>query len=398
MTSERSIYRALCCCLIAAVALTAAGSARGDDVLLISNDLQVRRVNLASMEADRLMIVGPGDRKQIIAGGEFIALAFSDVSPRLPKTGLLVLADGQRLPGEAVAEESGDNGDSLAWRHPWLGRIEVPLDDIASVRFRPGAPLPQPAEADAVLLANGDRLEGFIASLNDPVLLEVGDGREVRLLEIPRRSVSSIRMVTPQQQPRHMRAWLADGTIVDVRSIETDDSGRVRMTTTWHAADAAPTRLMIVELAAILLDAARLMPMASLQPQRVEGPETRYEVPPPRVLEDEAAVLGLSPIEFRGPLAVHYMLPRGTKRFAAEAVLPESARTWGDCELIVSDRTGERFRQRMHAADPVAMINIELADTPHAPELTIELREGTYGGIQDQLILRRPMLLVDQTR
>lgn len=363
------------------------------DFVLIGRDLEMHRVNLVSLNADRAVVQDTAGRESTIATEQFMALAMADASPRLPETGLLELTDGQRLPGDAT-NNTNEDSDVLAWRHPWLGRLQVPIDDIASVRFQRGAPLPNPGEADAVLLTNGDRLEGFIASLADPILLELEDGADVRVLEIPRRNVASVRMVSPTRQPSGRRAWLADGTIVDFRTVEVEESGRVRLTTVWHDREAAPTRLMIMELAAILFDSTRLLPLAGIQPLSVDGPVTRYEVPPPQVL-NEAAVLGLSPIEYRGPLVARYLLPHGATRFAAEAVLPPSSRAWGDYELIVRDHHNERFRRRMNADDPIALINIELPSDSGGSELTIELVEGTYGGIQDRVILNWPMLLVE---
>lgn len=373
-------------CLIALLTTHPAGAA---EVMLISHNLELTRAQLVSIEHGKMTIIDAAQRKTTIDRQQLLGFALPETQVRDPEAGLVILADGQRLPGHAIETEDNQE-DVLAWRHPWLGRMQLPLEDIASVCFQTDFALLQPTDADAVLLANGDLLEGFIASLSDPILLEAQAGR---LLEIPRRNVAAVRMVNPPVRSSQTRAWLADGTIVDVRDIRIDESGHVRLTTTWHAPDAAPARLMLNELAAMLLNASQLVPFAQIPAQDVQGPVTRYVVPQPRVLED-SAVLGLSRIEFHGPLTARYLLPQGAARFAAEAVLPESARAWGDYELLISDRNGERFRQRMHANDPLATINIDLPDGDGGTELIIELREGNYTGIQDHLILRWPMILL----
>ena len=388
---------------LAAASLAAMVDGAGaTDVVLIGRDLQVKHVSLLAMDAEQITVRGPGGRRDSLRPDDTLALAFEEATPRLPDGGVLVLADGQRLPGEAVkpGEAAGDSDgkqgdeDVLAWRHPWLGELLVELNDIASVRFTAGAPLPEAAEADVVLLGNGDRLEGFVVSLADPVVVEVARDGQAQLLEVPRHNVASVRLVSPPQPAEAMRAWLTDGTIVSMRRVEIEESGHVRLLTSWQEPGAAAVRMMVVELAGILLDASRLVPLAGLPPQRVEGPVTRYEIQPPKVLE-KSSLLGLSPIEYRGPLVVRYVLPASASRFAAEAVMPEAARAWGDYELVISDEQGEKFRQRMNAENPVASINIELQGSSGGGELTIELAEGTHGSIQDCLVLNWAMLLVD---
>jgi hypothetical protein len=106
------------------------------------------------------------------------------------------------------------------------------------------------------------------------------------------------------------------------------------------------------------------------------------------VIEPDAPV-GLSPIELRGPVVVRYSLPSGAIRFAAQAVLPDSARQWGDLELIVRSDDAEVFRMRLNAESPAGEINVALTGR----ELTLELTAGAHGPIQDQVILNRAMIL-----
>lgn len=383
----------LFCALVVVVCGLMPGRVSADpiEVILIGQDLQVTQTRLVTLDQQYVSTRPAGGAARTDAVSDFIALAAVNVTPALPGTGLLVLADGQQLPGEALEDDNAE--DVLVWRHPWLGRIDVPIDDVANVRFRAGVSLPEPSNADVVLLANGDRLEGFIVALGDPVVLEVQRGDAVSLLELPLRNVASVRMVAPQQEPSGVRVWLADGTIIDAHAVQIEDNGRARLTSTWHGPDDAPTRLMTSEITAILLDPSTLTPLADIPPQRVEGPMTRYEIPAPMVRE-EAAVLGLSSIEYRGPLVVHYVLPRGTSRFAAEAILPDTAQPWGDFELIVRSAGEVLFQTRMNASNPSVNINIELPASEAGRELTVEMLEGAYGPINDRLILQRPMLLV----
>jgi hypothetical protein len=72
--------------------------------------------------------------------------------------------------------------------------------------------------------------------------------------------------------------------------------------------------------------------------------------------------------------------------------VPESARLWGDFELIVRDDDREVHRSHLNAATPTVSINVALTGS----ELTIELTQGEHGPILDRLVLARAMLLVDR--
>jgi hypothetical protein len=106
---------------------------------------------------------------------------------------------------------------------------------------------------------------------------------------------------------------------------------------------------------------------------------------------EEGAPLGPGAIEFRGPLAVRYDLPAGCRRFAAEAMLPRSGRGWGDFELVLRCGDEEVYRQRINGNQPTDAINVPIAGR----SLTIELTEGDHGPIQDRLVLRRALLLIE---
>jgi hypothetical protein len=153
-----------------------------------------------------------------------------------------------------------------------------------------------------------------------------------------------------------------------------------------------PAQVGMGEIAAILFDRERLLALAGIAPTRVEGPPTRYMLPRPGIVNHHAP-LGLSTIEFSGPITVRYALPAGCERFAAEAELPREARAWGDCEFIVRCDDAEMFRAHLSATSPSSTINVPLPPKPAGCELTIEITEGAHGPIQDLVRLNRPMLL-----
>ena len=404
------ILRALACVVLALSASTARArqtaddDRAGDSFLLVTRDFKVQRVQLAAIN-DQSVVIMQDDRgwvtldlKQCIA-----LLNAADEAPVRPARGMVLLADGQRLPGEAVvgAEPAPD---TLAWNHPWLGRVDVPFKLIESVLFSPDAVAPAPGNADVVLLANGDKQEGFVTAIGDPVTIEVSTGGAAaasQALNIPLERVTAITMIAPRQTGKGRRIWFSEGTVLDVHSIAVGDDGYVRLgagglvgagmggaAAVNPAAGPQPPRIPLNEVAGVLFDREAMIPLASIALSRVEGPATRYVIPRP-VTSDPDAALGLSAIEYSGPIVARYALPAGWQRFVADAELPRDARTWGDCELVVRSDDEEIFRAHLSGATPAASINVPVKGR----ELTIEVAAGAHGPIQDLVRLHRPMLL-----
>ncbi len=369
------------------LAAAPAALAKSGNFLLIRRDMPVQAVDVAEIGARRLVFREAGGSWVSVSLGRCVALLNIDV-PIIPRRqGWLLLADGQRFPGQALSAARMTN--VLVWiQSSWLGRMEVPLQDISSVLFQSSATVPPPGDADMLLLANGDLLEGFITSLGDPVSLELTNG-EPAAIDLPLGRVHAVRMVTPPQKPSGQRLWLIDGTVVEVQQVLLGDDGFYRLEGVPFSEEDSQ-RVALDGVAAVLFDPDALVPFADLTPRRIEGPPTRYVVPAPRPLDDQAA-LGLSPLEFRGPITVHYVLPAGATYFAAEARLPALSRAWGDYELIVRDDDRTVFTTRLNAETPTATIGVGLSGST----LTVEVTEGAAGPIQDTVVLVRSLILVE---
>jgi hypothetical protein len=363
-----------------------AATAADGDVLVVRRQLEVEPLRLVELTEGTLAGREPDGRQITVPLEECLALVVEDADARAEAPGLLVLADGQRFPGQVAADLRP--ADVLAWSHARLGQLDVPVGSIRSVLLERGITPPVAREQDIVRLTNGDLLEGLLTALGDPIRLKMVDsGAEI---DIPLARVAAISIVSPDQPQRGRRVWLADGTVFDAREIRVSDDGYVRLTCSWSIAGTQPIRLRLDDVAGVLFDAERLLPLAALPPTRIEGPETRYALPDPEILDAEAP-LGLAAIRYRGPIVVRYALPPGTRRLAADAILPRGARQWGDYELRILDEDEEVFSATMSARAPAVDINVALTGT----ELTIELLPGAHGAVQDELILRRAMLLVE---
>jgi hypothetical protein len=372
---------------LAASPLTACGQA--DDFLLIDQDLTSRPVRVTEINGRALSYLDRAGTTCTAATGDCIALIRREGETRARESRRLLLSDGQKLPG-TVASGASPGADSLAWVHPWLGRIDVPLDDIRAILLQPGHPVPEPEGEDVIILANGDRLEGIITAAGDAITIEIGAGQAARTITVPLDRITAAAMITPPRPATGRRVFFRDGTVLGVQRFDVGADGYVRFTTVLTPAGAQPLQVVLSEITAIVFEPEKVIPLGRLAPAGIESSAPRYVLPAPRI-SGEDAPLGPAEIEYRGPLVVHYGLPAGCRRFAAEAILPSSARAWGDFELIVAAGDEELHRVHLNAEHPTDTINIPIAGR----DLTIELTQGANGPIQDQLILRRPLLLVE---
>ena len=353
--------------------------------------MEVQSIRLTAIDDQYLVYLPPNKAWEKVPLTDCIALLNPQAKQPTTKMGMLMLADGQRFPGSvAESQPSEAKGETVPWQHAELGKLDVPLDLIETIILTPNVTPPPPGiDGDVVLLANGDRQEGLIVSFGDPLSLELTSGNRGEIIDIPLNLVAAVTMVAKKQPPGGKRIWFADSTVIDVQSIAVGDDGYVRLSGPWLSSGASqPTRRQLAEIAAILLDPNGMIPLAMLQPSRIEGPATRYELPRPQLIEPNAP-LNLSAIELHGPIVVRYALPAGCQRFTADAELPREARAWGDLELVIRLDDAEALRVKLNGTNSSASINVPVTGR----ELTIELLPGANGPIQDHVVLRRPMLL-----
>jgi hypothetical protein len=364
--------------------------AHGDvgEFLIIDRALQTTTARVVEINDRELIVLSEGGAHETVPRDRCIAVLRTDSDPVEAPAGVLLLNDGQRLPGQLSANTP--QPDALTWIHPWLAPITVPLDRVRAVRAKRDHAIPQPGAADVVELVNGDRLEGFVTAIGKTISIEVELDDQPQTLRVPFDRLAALALVSPERASRGARVWFAGETVLDVDEIAVGDDGYVRYTAALTGGSPDPIQARLSEIRAILFEPSAMRPLARLQPSHVSAPVPRFVVPEPRILGGERP-LGLQSIEFRGPLLVRYVLPQGATRFAARALLPEAAHEWGDFELIVRDNDEVVFRTRLNAEHPSAPIHLELRGS----ELTFELAEGAHGPIQDWLVLEHAMLLVE---
>jgi hypothetical protein len=324
---------------------------------------------------------------------------------------LLVLADGQRFSG-VIAPTGTAVKDVIRWSHPVLGILEFKLEQVRRAQINsPGPDGPTatpPAQNDAVIFANGDRIEGFVESIaSDKLEFGIGDKGEVRTIELG--VVREILFANPPQPlpARSMMLWLRDGSVIASRGIQTNRMGELLISPALRETDASPSEsssgtpgLRLDDLLAAAFEDESLVPLAALPPLRQSPEGERRWTAPITAIESDRAVLGAADIQVPGPMSVEWELPAGASRFATEAELPRPMWTWGDCDLVVTvaieGGESELFRRRINADQPRVRLSVALGDPAASKRLRIRVEPGAYGAVQDQIVLHRPLLLIEK--
>jgi len=331
------------------------------------------------------LAAGAAETATPVPRSECLGLIADHVRPSPPPdSGLLIFADGQRLPGRAELDDG-----QLVWVHEKFGAVSIDLEKVQSIAFEPGRIATVAGAEDVVVLLNGDRLEGVVASLGTTVMLERGTGAIRSNVSIPLERIATLSLVTPPRPASGSRLWLANGSVLDVTVKPGGDSFLLFEISTLQTSDRSRS-VPMNEVRGISFGtpfgSQGITPLASITPTTVSGPAERYLVPWP-ALDDPAAPLGLAAIALSGPAMVTYPVPVGV-RFSTVARLAREALEWGDVELVVRDGAVERWRGVLNAGAAVHEIVLDLEGT----SLTLELLEGRHGPVQDLVVLERAIL------
>lgn len=312
------------------------------------------------------------------------------------------LVDGQRLLGSigpwdstelTLAAEAAGDADSVGLL-PLGGAVEaVPLERIGRVLIDPWArpgPLSWAVEGEGVaedelILANGDRVTGFLVDLGDVLRFDAGGGER----DFPISRVSEIRLGNPIEASAGARVWWASGEIRDGDGVGFAEDSFVdasRVDAAW-------------------LSDLVLTPLAETELLGFDAGTGRRWARPPAFGSAWASALGVPDIALDGPGSAAWRLPAGARALSLVVRLGGSLGDpdavpgrWADAEIEVRvERAGNNevlasFRvSGDRAVVPVAV------DLPGIGEgrrtLVIEVLEGRFGPIQDRVLLRRPFLI-----
>lgn len=398
----------------AAVALAppapVAAAQSGETRILLDRDLRAREIQVLSVTGDSIKYLDQQGRLRHAGVAGFVAMVpadgnddRADAEQRLQQArgvspGFIELTDGQRFPGELTP--TGAEEDTVAWSHPAFGDVRFTLEQVARVVLDravfEGMSGASEIEGDApvedvLLLANGDRLDGFILSLGDPIEIET-DGL---VQSIPQDRVAAVRLANPASPLKGMVVWLDDGSVAVVASLDAEARRGVRL----RLPSGADAETSLESLRAVAFSAGRLSPLASLDVVDQRPIDRRRLLSPvgpaPDMPEGAPPALRAPDLLIPGPMIVRYQLPEGARRFGAVAEMPLDALPWGDCELIVEIDGREELRIRLNDRRTRREFSIAIDPALGAQTLSIRLLPGAHGPVNDRIILRRPLLLVD---
>lgn len=370
---------------VAAPMATARAQDEAPPVTLVDERLRRTRARIVSVSPSQLIAEINGAAERATPAERWVGWT----SPLEEATAIpmLSLADGQRFYGAPA----GGAGDIIRWTADGAGPIEVDLEDIDRIVLAPRLdPGPSEALEDVVILSNGDRLEGFVISLGDEVVIEV-EGRPV---ELPLQRVAVIDLASAPADRAGAYMWFADGSVARLEA-QGDTFLLAQAPSGWEAA--APLH----KARAFVYDGARIRALGEL-PLTSHEPIKRRWAPPPQI-EAGAAGMWASPVNLPGPMRVTWSLPEGAARFGAVLELREDSRVWGDCEVVVAQRragdvgagTG-LVRVRLTGAEPRAEVTVDLNGGLGAGELVITVEPGASGPIQDRVRIDGALLLLGE--
>jgi hypothetical protein len=416
--------------------LLSAGAARGDDpYLLIDRSLRATPVSVASL--------GPGGLKYTDEKGVARELSLDEVVALAPEwwrpgteaselawgaralpaqrrggpQGMLILTDGRRLAGQLGADAGAGGGvDRVAWEHPRLGPSSFVLDEVRRAQLQALPPGADRAGAgreanDRVVMMNGDAVAGFVESVGASIKVEA-DGKPV---ELNTKQVALVQLANPAKAPTGVRVWLEDGSVLGASALAAPSaSGEFRVLRQGPSENPGQLGIPAAQVWGVVTDARALVPLASLEIAAQTGVgERRYVDPVALRWRGESLAAGwresagagdrLPPldapdIELPGPMRVEWVLPRGASRVAGWAEVPAEARMWAECTLVIEgvSATGAvaLASEALSGARPVAEFNIELP-RPAPERLRVQVSPGARGPIQDRVVLRRALVLVE---
>jgi hypothetical protein len=312
-----------------------------------------------------------------------------------PLDARLHLVDRQVFPGRPASEPAGL--DRMSWETPW-GPRTMPLELAGLIRLGavPPRALGTGSTADRVVLTNGDIAEGFVAEVGPTVRVERDAGPAV----LPIDRVAAVAFANPAQEPRGAYMWFVDGSVAAVTAVSVDGTGQYSATLRIDPTG-APARGSWTDVRAVLFDASRLRALALAPPPRIvpQDAASRRWTPPAVIAPAMDAPLFAADIELPGPMTLEWELPSGAARFVAEVEMPPHARVWGDCEIAIAPAgQPEVFRARLSGSSPSASVDVALASRDGASRLIVRLEQGAGGPVQDRVVLRRPMIVVNPPR
>lgn len=386
--------------------LVAADGSHADEPVsarILLNDGSWRSGVLESIDGDGWRVSGsriPND--EVIAFETTARSGLLDGS--LPSGAAVIeLDDGQLLPGLLKISLG-----KATWDHRWIGAIPVDFDRIALIRFTGRRTPERSPSGDRILLANGDLLEGFVASLGhdlefEPLGTTTADGADTGTgsgaRKVPIERVSAIAFAAAEAAGSGAPLLTtADGSRVRGGNIRfSADGGWSFMLADPLLSSVRPTDTGDNIAASIVrgfIHPDRVHPLSSLGDPVASVPEGQFHY---GITQGARATRSIdrrglvSPIAIDGPVSLRYDLSRleadttGDRLFTAEVSLAEPVPDDARVEFMVAVGRDRSERIVLDARNPRQTVVVRGA--ADAPILEIAVLDGGNGIVGDSIVL-----------
>lgn len=298
---------------------------------------------------------------------------------------------GAADPAAAVPEVA----DTIRWQHQLLGEFSFKLEGVRrwSATKQPWSRAPVP-ERDVMVLANGDRLEGFFAGLigltgkpDQSVMLKLepaGGGEVV----VPVSRLVSVTLSGVKVEPRGPRLLMVDGTDLLTGPVTYNPAAGLRVAPAGVTA-VLPAKLGAESIVAYLPEAGTVVDLSGTLAVRAES-ERAWDATPRLLPRGEAGDLLAGTVLMPGWCRAMLTVPDDAARVSMLLVVPESCRVLAECTVTLSMGGKVLERRVLTAADATAEVNVAV---PGGGTLVVELADGPAGSgpAHDQVLLRRPI-------
>lgn len=182
-----------------------------------TGDFRSRSAELIRID-DQNVVTSDGTSEVMIPLTEFLSLNKSSARVKPAGRWLLLLANGDQLTGEPVSTR----GETIVWKGASFGEVSIPMQQLrlmtpTKMEAKPASGV---SKEDTVLLANGDRVAGVIANLNDKsITVSAANGP----IDVPLDSINSVQFASlapaKESLPRGFRLATNDGARLTVTQL-----------------------------------------------------------------------------------------------------------------------------------------------------------------------------------
>jgi len=392
---------ALCSLLLSTPALA-------NNAVLLGPDLEPRTVQLQALAPHGVKVVDANGNEQVLPPGEVLRLTMTRTASSTPdpERSVLTLRDGQVLVGKLVPS---NDEEAVRLKIDSDRVVQVSLDEMLSLAVEADADVPAAAEDDALLLATGEVLLGFVETFTqDTVGFVIGDADDA--IQIPLKRIKALRIANPPEPakaaPGTLRVTTVDGSVVLIkeatlsRGDATDalvGESTLPILSSRRADEgvstAASSRLTLPMDRVVTIEpvstAVSLASLSELSWQVVEGGEVFGVAMPPKVSPDGS-------IRLHAPVTMAFELPEGARRLAftvamdLDDAIPASRRKMAGCELVVYVGDDVIARHTLTPHGPAKRLNFPLA----CGDLRFAIEPGVNGPVLDRVVISQAELLV----